>query len=197
MQFSFTKEDPHLSNVFKIIDDMCLKNVDNHPNLENVSNILKSRIKYHVINKNFKVIGVIIDTGLYIPIVPSGMNLNIPILKKYEIITYQQVLDRKLLLSYQEYKSKIIEFEKLKDSLEEQRKTYLNKKINGIITKNNLFIPLIGEDNYIGPGNHLDRELDIDNLIYNNPNEKKNNKTKKMNDYKEKENEYLQKNINK
>ena len=121
------------------------------------------------------------------------MNLNIPILKKYEIITYQQVLDRKLLLSYQEYKSKIIEFEKLKDSLEEQRKTYLNKKINGIITKNNLFIPLIGEDVYEGPGNHLDRELDIDNLIYNNPDEKKNNKTKKMNNYKEKENEYLQK----
>ena len=195
MQFSFTKQDPHLSTLFKIIEDMCLKNVDTHPNLENVSNILKSRIKYHVINKNFKVIGFIIDNGLYIPIVPSGMKLNISVLKKYEIITYQQVLDRKLLLSYQEYKSKIKEFIELKGSLEEERKTYLNKKINGIITKNNLFIPLIGEDSYVGPGNHLDRELDIDNLIYNNPNEKKNNKTKKMNDYKEKETEYLEKKI--
>jgi hypothetical protein len=195
IQFSFTKEDHNLVNVFNILDDMCLKNQDSYPNLKNVSNVLKSRINYHVINKNFKVIGVIIDNGLYIPIVPSGMNLNISILKKYEIITYQQVLDRNLLLSYKEYKLKIKDFKNLKDSLEEQRLTYLNKKINGIITKNNLFIPLDGKDTYIGPGDHLDRELDIDNLIYNNPNEQKNNKTKKMNNYRDKENEYLQKKI--
>ena len=76
------------SNIFKIIEDTCARNFNTPNTLNNITELLKKskhNIKIHVVNQHFKVIGVVLDNDLFIPTVPSGINLNIPVMqsKKY------------------------------------------------------------------------------------------------------------------
>jgi hypothetical protein len=197
LQFSFTEKDPNLSNIFKILKDICQNNLDSIPyNLYNITKLISNdNIMFHVINKQFKVIGVILNNNLFIPTYPSGLNLNIPAIKSkhFNIITYTDMLAKNLLLSYQEFKN---EKEKLLKTLNntiypnfltENRISYTKtngkKHINGIITKDNLFIPLLDKEDFLGNGNQLNREHQINNLIYNTSDTNLNNRSKQMNNY--------------
>ena len=197
--FGFKKDDYNFSNIFKIIEDTCSKNLNTPNTLNHITDLLKKskhNIKIHVINQHFKVIGVVLDNELFIPTIPSGINLNIPVIntKKYEIINIKEYYDREILLSYSE-------FNKLKKdlvneigitSLEEQKIKYSKvdkeKYINGIITKQKLFIPLFDTDNFKGEGNNINRNIEIDNMLYRNNISNLDNRTKKMSQYNKLEN---------
>ena len=205
--FGFKKDDYNFSNIFKIIEDTCSKNFNTPNTLNNITELLKKskhNIKIHVVNQHFKVIGVVLDNDLFIPTIPSGINLNIPVMqsKKYEIINIREYYDREILLSYSE-------FNKLKKdlvneigitSLEEQKITYSKvgkeKYINGIITKQKLFIPLFDTENFKGEGNNINRNIEIDNMLYRNNISNLDNRTKKMSQYKKLENIFEDEKIN-
>ena len=212
LQISFKETDPHFNNVFKIIKDKCKKNLLNKPfNLFNIIELVKHteyEIKYHIIDKHYKVIGVILDNNLFIPILPSG------IIEKDKILSTKDLLQKENLLKYSEFvlkRDKFIEILKknnimvYNEFLQERKKTYFNKKINGIITKDELFIPI--SDTNIktikNHNNHMERRFNIDNLIYNQTNNNNNRKTqiktyynniKSYNDYKIEVNKYIIKN---
>ena len=150
---------------------------------------------FHVINKQFKVVGVILNNKLFIPTYPSGLNLTTYAIKskKFDIITYTDMLDMNLLLSYQEFKN---EKEKLLKTLNnniypnfltEKKISYTKsngkKHINGIITKDNLFIPLLDKEDFSGNGNQLNREHQINNLIYDSYAINSNDRSKQMSNY--------------
>jgi len=197
LQFSFTEKDPNLANIFKILKDICQNNLDTIPyNLYNITKLISNdNIMFHVINKQFKVIGVILNNKLFIPTYPSGLNLTTYAIKikHFDIITYADMLDMNLLLSYQEFKN---EKEKLLKTLNnniypnfltEKRISYTKSKgkkhINGIITKDDLFIPLLDKEDFSGNGNQLNREFQINNLIYDSQSINLNDRSKQMNNY--------------
>ena len=189
IQYSFPENDKNFINVFKIIKDICLKNLHNKPyNLYDITNIVnqtKFKIDYHVINKHFKVVGVILNNSLFIPIFPSGINNKISILKnkKFEIIGINFIE----ILPYEEFLSKSKEFlDEIKNKnidiypefLQELRQTKSNGNINGLILKDNLFVPIKdgrGKNNS-NQSNNLESEFKINNLIYNKNNIEQNQK---------------------
>ena len=201
-EFSFKQDDEQFKNIFKIIKDKCLDNLKTPNNLLNITNLIKEsnyQIQYHVINQHFKVIGVILNNKLFIPVIHSGMNIDIPKMKdkKYEIITIKELYENDLLLSYSEFKELKEEFKTniKKNILEEETVTYTKKNnkeknINGIITKNKLFIPLLDNENYTRNGNNINRELEINNLLYRNNIGNSNNRSKKMNNYFKQQKDY-------
>ena len=212
LQFSFKEDDPHFANIFKIINDKCIRNLINKPyNLNNIINLVNQseyEIKFHIINKHYKVIGVVLNNNLFIPILPSG------IIEKDKILSTKDLLEKENLLKYSEFISKrdnFLELLKKKnitvydDFLQESKKTYFNKKINGIITKDELFIPISDTNikNIKNHNNQIERIFKIDNLIYNQNNSNNNrkkkirsyyNNIKSYNDYKVEVNKYIIKN---